>query len=64
MFLHKNWQVITNNYVAFNIDKVLPNTGSIANYLLSAIFSFGSLVSFILDIADNEFDGFYSVKIS
>ena len=63
-FLMKKELNIINDYIAFNIDKVLPNSGSIMNYLLSSISSFGTFLAFILDLSDNEFDGFYRLKIS
>ena len=53
---------LLNDYVAFNIDKALPNVGSIANFLLSSINSFGTFLSFILDLSDNDFDGFYRLN--
>ena len=59
----KNRYTIINDKISANIDRLLPNTGTIVNYLLSAISSFGTLVSFILDLSDNCLDGYFSVKV-
>ena len=59
----KNRYTIINDKISANIDRLLPNTGTIVNYLLSAISSFGTLVSFILDLSDTCLDGYFSVKV-
>lgn len=60
----KNKYSIANDYIAHNVNKILPNTGTICNYILSAIGSFGTLISFILDLSDGTLDNFYCVIIS
>lgn len=62
-FFNANWKSVVNDFVAFNVDKVLPNTGTISNYIFSSILSFGSFISFILDLFDNKLDGYYCVRI-
>lgn len=49
-----------NDFVASKIDGICNNLGTFTNYLLNAIGSFGTFVSFFLDILDGSVDGFYT----